>query len=237
MYKKKKNQNDSSLISREETSVVQTKYLEELEKDPEYSIEVDPLNKYSMPSQYKEFIKAYINFKSIYTAAELAKIEPEEAKAIFNSYSTQMEIRRINRALYQRQFASKMLTLDQLGGYLSSLITDNFVPVASQLKSKEKLKAIELMLKIGDLKNQAINNPSDIIERDMDSQLKDLSIDAIQKLIEQTSDNKEEKKNLVEQIDSDQVLTMEEKSYLETLSVEELLKILNNNESKGGSDE
>ena len=148
-----------------------------------------------------------------------------------------MEIRRINRALYQRQFASKMLTLDQLGGYLSSLITDNFVPVASQLKSKEKLKAIELMLKIGDLKNQAINNPSDIIERDMDSQLKDLSIDAIQKLIEQTSDNKEEKKNLVEQIDPDQVLTMEEKSYLETLSVEELLKILNNNESKGGSDE
>lgn len=234
MARKKKTKENNSVTNSEVPSV-QTGYMEELESNPEYSLEVDPENKYNLPPSHKDFIKAYINYKSIYTAAEMAGIEKEGALQLYNSYPIQMEIRRINRALYHRQFASKILSLDQLGGYLSSIITDNYVPLASQLKSKDKLKAIELLLKISDLKTQSMNNPAVIIEKDISSQLKDLSISAIQKLIEQ-SNNKNEKTELIEKMDPDNNLTMEEKSYLETLSTEELLTLIDD-KNKGDNNE
>ena len=226
---KKKNNVKAELITNEEAEIIQKKLNESLEKDLEFSLNVDPENKYGMSDEQKKFIEYYVNFKSIMAAADFAGISPDQAKNYFVAYSTQQEIRRINRALYQRQFANKLITLDEIGGYLSSLLKDE-VPIADQIKSNEKIRVAQMIIDLNTLKLEALNNnPSSLMNKDLEVELQNLSVKTIKNLLE-TNDkkNQKEKKNIVDKISND--LTIEEKSYLESLPAKDLLEILERKE-------
>lgn len=224
--KKKTNNQDLLNITNEELPVVQIEHINELETNPIYSLQVDPENKYKFSKETKKFIENYIEFRNFPMAAELSQLDLDKAKEIFADYKTKNEIRRINRALYQRQFASKILSLDQIGGYLSSMLIDEYTPLASQLNSKDKLKVVELLLEINDIKKQAINNPTLIINKDINLQLKELSVDAIKELLEQ-SKNKDKKVEIIDSMNQDNVLSIEDKAYLETLPLKDLIDLVN----------
>lgn len=218
-------------ISYTNTQAVQDKLLTELEVNPKYSLNVDPEGKYNMSDEKKSFVSAYIDFRSVAMCAEVLQISMEKAKELFNDYAVQSEIRRINLALYQRRFATKLLNLDQIGGYLSSLLTDQYVPLVDQLPQSKKLEVVDTLIRLNQLKLEGMNDPAVIIEKDISTQLKDLSIDTIKSLLTE-SENKNKKVELIANLDKDNVLSLEEKSYLESLSTKELLDLVNETTTK-----
>lgn len=229
MGRKKKIDVIDPVVPIDQVNEVQEKYLQEVETDPKYSLEVDPENKYNMSEFEKAFVKHYVEFKNVNTAAELSNIDMNLAKQYFISYPVQNEIRRINKALYQKQFANKLLTIDDIGGYLTSLLTDENVPIADRLKTKDKLKVVELMLQLNQLKSQSFEDPSVLMNKNFEIEIKNLSIKTITQLLN-NADDQREKPNIDEAFNQ---LTPEEKAYLETLPPEDLLKLIEetNNEN------
>lgn len=217
--RKKILENKSIKAIEQENQEYTTALTKELNENPEFSLVVDPLNQYGMSSTQKEFIKNYCDFKSIPMAADLCGIDLDTAKAYFVAYSSQQEIRRINRAMYQRQFSHKLLSIDDLGGYLSSLITDENVPLADRVKTTDKVRIAQMLIDLQLYKNNAINNPADIIDVDIESEIKDLSIQSIKTLLYQ---QKKETKHDV----SDDTLLPEEEAFLKTLPTNDLLKLI-----------
>lgn len=212
-------------ISSIDTMFLMSEYQRQLEANPTYSLSVDPEDKYCMSDAQKTFIKAYVQYKNIDIAAKIAHLEIEAAIDLFDDYSSQQEIRRINRAMYARRFSQKMLSIDQIGGWLSSLLTDENVPIADRLKSSDKLRVAQMIIDLNNMQKEAIDVPSTIMAKDFETQLKDLSTETIRQML--NADNAlVEKQKLIKQINTDGKLTMEDMSYLETLSCEELSEII-----------
>lgn len=196
----------------------------ELETNPDFSLDVDPTDKYSMSDTQKAFIKNYVDFKSIPMAAELTGIDLDVAKQYFVAYSSQQEIRRINRAMYHRQFSNKLISIDDIGSWLSSLLTDENVPLADRLKTTDKLKVAQMIIDLNLYKRDAINNPENIIETDIESELKALSVKSIKNLLYEKKEQ-DKKSDALEQLKNER-MTPEEEAFLRTLSSKELLELI-----------
>lgn len=232
---RKKKQKVSHEIEISEVPGLQANYQRELDVNPEFSLEPDPEHKYHMTNVQKEFIRHYVNFKNVNTAAELCGIQPDEARQIFISWETQSEIRRINRALYHRQFMSKMLSIDELGGYLTSLLTDENVPLADQLRTTDKLRVVDMLLKLNEMKRDGFENPSAIAEKDIEVEIKQLSIETIQRLL-LTSSTIKDKNAAIAKLSENKQLTIEEKAYLSTLPLKDLLNMINTKQGDNADD-
>lgn len=206
-----------------------TNYLTEIESDPKYSLEVDPENKYGLTDEHKQFIHLYAEHKNLATVAYMMDIKMDVAKSYLMSYYSQTEIRRINLAMYHRQFNTRMITLDEIGGYLTSVLIDN-VPEADRLKSTEKLRVVQLLIDLNKFKEEAKRDPSIIMANDIDIQIKNLSVATIEKLLAQ--DKRSEKKDIIYEM-TDNNISPEESAYLKTLSTDQLLDII---ESTNGDD-
>lgn len=202
--------------------------VKELNTNPEYSLDIDPLNQYNFNDIEKRFIHYYTKYKNIPLAANLSGIDNNIATDIFSTYAVEKEIRRINRALYLRQFNHKILTIEQLGGWLSSLITDENIPDADRLKTTDKLKVAQMLIDLNDYRRDAFNNPETIMSIPIEEQLKDLSVETIKQLIYSTKkvDDKE-KRELLDRFKNQKSLSVEEIAYLNSLSSTELLNMLN----------
>lgn len=214
---------------------ITTQLSKELDSNIEYSLSVDPLNKYSMSDTQKTFIKNYCEFKSIPMAAELSGIDLDLAKNYFISYSSQQEIRRINKAMYQRQFHNKLLSIDEIAGWLSSLITDEGVPIADRVKTMDKVRITQILIDLQTFKNQAINNPANIIDVDIESEIKNLSVKSIKSLLNQKLNIKQKedsKQNIINTLNEEGNLSPEEEAFLKTLPAKDLLTLLNNSNKK-----
>lgn len=213
---------------------LETSYLHELDVNPKYSLEVDPENKYGLTEEEKQFIRLYVDYKSIGTVAEFMNIKTETARAYYLSYKCQQEIRRINLALYQRQFAARLLNLDEIGGYLTSILTDSFVPEADRLKPKEKLEVAKMIIDINKLKIDSMHQPEILMVKELDSEIKNLSISTIKRLIYEDN-SMHDKNNVIAEIDNDIALLPEETALLSTLPTNELLDLIEST-NKGGTD-
>ena len=216
-----------------ESQALQEAYVSELDTNPKYSLTVDPEGKYSMSDQQKTFIGHYVNFKNVNTAAELTGIDQDTAKQYFVAYSSQQEIRRINLALYHRQFASRLISLDEIGGYLTALLTGDNVPIADQPKNiGEKLAIVRMLIDLNKMKMGSIQNPSLIMANDIDVQIKNLSLATVRQLLVQS-----ENPQPIAEVYPSEGLTMEESAYLSTLPAKDLLDLIEtaNNENKGGT--
>lgn len=201
------------------------KYTDSLNNDPKYSLEVDPENHFDFKEEDKSFIKLYVELKNFVLVSTAMKKPVEEIIKIHAQFSVQEEIRRINKALFHRQIAQKMLNLQGIGGYVTSLLMDQ-VPVGAQLNPKDKLKAAQILVDINKLQMEAIDKPEVIAEKDFSSDLSNLSLETIRQLID-TNDKIEEKKDIINKLNIDNKLSEEEISYLKTLSIPELLDLWN----------
>lgn len=224
---------DLHLIEQENSSLTES-LSAELETNPEFSLNVDPTDKYSMSEEQKTFIKNYVEFKSIPMAAELSGIDIDVAKSYFVAYSSQQEIRRINRAMYQRQFSHKLLTIDELGGYLSSLITDENVPLADRVKTMDKVRIAQMLIDLQTYKNDGIDDPSKIIDADIEGEIKNLSVKSIKLLIAQNNKKKDEKEKNEAIKNASSMLSPEEEVFLKTLPTKDILNLIEET-SKGGN--
>lgn len=212
-----------------ELDPLEQNYIDKIKTDPKYSLEVDPTGVYHMSDEQKDFIKNYIQFKNIPLAAQLTGIEEGIATQYWQMYSSQQEIRRINLAMYHRQFATKLINIDEIGGYLTSILMDENVPIVERLKTKEKLDVVKLLMEVNKLKQNAMSQPQTIDAVVIEEQLKDLSVESIQHMIAISGDPKniQEKEDIIQEIHwANNKLSPEELSYLKTLPTNELLKML-----------
>lgn len=236
MARKKKEQIKE--MTNDEIVEFKQQYVEMLQNDKKYSLDVDPENKYNMSELQKLFIYHYVNTKSLPLAAEFAGIDEDMARAYFSMYSTQQEIRRMNLAMYQHQFAQKMLSVEQLGGYLTSLLMDEGVPLADRLQTKDKLAVVTMLLNLNAYRKEQMSNP-DVIDFTVEEeqQIKDLDVTTIKKMLEEINKPKNaDNSKLIEEIKeaSETKFTVEEEAFLSTLNKEELTSLLNT--IKGGND-
>lgn len=224
----KKKEPAQMYVATNDLTTLQTQYIDKINTDPEFSLEVDPENKYKMTKNQKEFIKQYVQFKNIPLACQLAGIDEKEGKAYYLAYSSQQEIRRINLAMYHRQFSTKLLDLDQIGGYLTSLLVDENVAVADRLNTKDKLKVAQMIIDLNELKRTAFSDPGVIDAVVVTEQIKDLSVKSIKQLISasHSTEANKSKDEIIEQLDEENNLSGEEVAYLKTLPVEQLLDLL-----------
>lgn len=215
-------------ISKELKSIVQfeqnnleslkTSKYAEIEANPKYSLVVDPDDKYHMSDDQKEFIKAYIQVKNIPLAAEISGIEMDTARVYFFAQSSQDEISRINEALYKRQFSMRLLTLNELAGYLTSQLTDMNVPLGDRLAPSEKIRVAQMLIDLNKLRLD-VQTASAEDKTSINEQIKKLSVDTIKQLLGQSENT---------------TLSKEETDYLKSLPPEELLSMLNDINKQGG---
>lgn len=207
--------------------VIQNMDLDYVEKlnEPKYSLNIDTENKYNFNEVTKIFIKNYIQTKDIKLASSLSNLNVEDGFDIFKRYEVQNEIRRLSCAIAQRKFLNKMLTLDELGGYLSSMLTEEYNQFGMQLSIDDKTKIINTLLKIIEMKQNAIDEPATIISEDLDTQLKNLSVNTIKNLLNEYDEN-DKKNEIINSIDSEHKLTKDELESLYSMSVKDLLNFI-----------
>ena len=214
----------------ENLTVLEDGYIEKLEKDNKYSMRIDPENKYNLSDTQKDFIRFYVDWKNIPLASQMAGIDKSTGIAYYNSYPVKMEIRRLSLAMYHRQFATKMLNMDEIGGYLTSLLMDVNVAEADKLNVKDKIGIAKMLVEINEKKSKAVVDPENIIDVDINEELENLSVDAIHQLIASSNNGKtrKTKEDLIEEIKllNDDRLSMEEISQLSMMTVEQLSKIV-----------
>lgn len=222
---------EEDLVPIDEVDVLEDNYLDKLQTDKRFSIDVDPCDRYHFSDTQKEFIANYVQFKNVPLAAKLTDIDEELAMSYYNSYNVKMEIRRINLALYHRAFATKMMSVDELGGYLTSVIIGENIAEADKIGTRDKMKAVQLIMELHKMKQESMTNPDKIIDAvDIQEDLSNLSVDAIQQLISSSKkvntkdDKKEEIVNEIDEVNHG--LSTEELSHLKSLPTQDLLKML-----------
>lgn len=231
MKTSKEKKPDLKVVEKQNTQFT-NELVKELDENPEFSLEVDPTNKYSMSEEQKRFVKNYCEFKSIPMSAELSGISLDTAKSYFVAYSSQQEIRRINRAMYQKQFSNKLLTIDEISKWLSSLITDENVPIADRVKTMDKVRIAQILIDLQLYKNDAINNPSSLLDTDIETEIKELSVKSIKTLLKQKNTKEDKKVEVIDAIQSKQALSPEEEIFLKTLPTKDILTLLNSSDKK-----
>lgn len=225
----KKKNDKKKLVDVFKIDEVADEYAKEIEENPEYSLEVDPENKYGMNDVVKTFISNYMEYRDVKKASAVAGITPEDALAFLDKYDVKKEIRRLSKALYHRYFCKQRINMDELNGYLSSILTDD-VPICDRVSTKEKLQlVVPLLIKINEMKQESLYNPNIIMQHNIDLELKDLSVKTINQLLTASQDDDtspQKKEDLIDKINEDNCLSPEEKIYLKTLSTKELLNLL-----------
>lgn len=233
MAKKKKTvSTDVMAMTNHDIQVLRNDYRDMLETEPKYSLNIDPEKKYKFTEEEATFIKQYIDYRNLEAVASLMDIDMDRARCLYMNGRIQSEIRRLNLALYHYQFNQKMMDLDELGGFLTSQLIGDGVPRCDQLSPKEKLKCAEILKDLNIEIRKGIQNPGDIIVKDFETELKDLSVETISQLINQ-SEKMKDKDSAISEIEeqNNQPLSYEEKAFLKTLSSSELLDILNQKSS------
>ena len=213
-----------------------------LKYDVKYSLEPDPTGLLKLDSAQKNFIKAYIEFRSIPTAAQVADIDEALAQKYFFDETCRSEIRRINLALYYRKFSRRLLTIDEIGGYLTSLLTDEDINENDRLTNKDKLQVAKMIIDLNQIKANAYKNPRTIENVEfVEEEIKDLSTDQIRQIIAQTKNPSKEQKEaaatdmskkqeLLRKLNATGYFDPSEIDYLKTCSIDELEKLVADNE-------
>lgn len=220
--------------SKEELCTINLEEINEISKEVnsnvEYSLEVDPTNKYNMSDKQKDFIKYYCEYKNIALAAELCEISKDLAKKYYLNYATQEEVKRINKAMYQRQFSSKMMNLNEIGAYLTNLITEENLFEKDKLSQKDKLKVVETLLKLEELMIEGVNKPEVIVYKDIEDEIKNLSVSTINKMIE-SKNSSNDNKDIIN--NSNNKLSVEEEAIIKSMKSTEILKIVDDLNKEG----
>lgn len=199
-----------------------------LNEDPKYALEVDPTGMLGMSEKEKNFTKWYMQHRNIAVASQLAGVSVEDGMLIYASFACQSELSRMDMAYKLRQLNNSTLTLEQIGSILTGYVLDQ-LPEVERLSTKEKIGAMKMIIDLHALKQKVIEEAKPIDVVDIEDQIKDMSVDGLMTLIEQTKSSdieNDEKEQLIMQIDDASALSNDDLHYLRTLSIKELKKLL-----------
>lgn len=216
---------------------VQDELINELQTNPIYSLEPDPLGELGFTKEKILFVKNYLNYRDIVTAANMSNIEIGKARDYLNDAQVKHEIRRINLVLNKRKFAKRLLSMDEIGGYLTSLLIDDDVFEHEKLSNKEKIEVTKLIIALNKEKIVSLQNPNPYLDATIiENDIKDLSATELKNLITKIQiTNKSsvsetelvERRKIINELNKDNNFDPSELAYLETLSLKELTDLIN----------
>ena len=210
-----------------ELSVLDKSYLKRLDEDKRYSLEIDPYNLYEFDDVHKQFIYYYVQHRNVPLAAKLAGINENKGIELFREHAVREEIDRINIAMYARNFSTKMLSLEEIGAYLSAIATDQ-VPDVDKLSTKDKIPVLKMLVDLNVLKKDGYDNPQVIEAIEIEKDVEKLSVKAIKNLIDASYDTTEaDKDDIIKSLNVDASLSEDDITFLKSLSKDDLLKLLN----------
>lgn len=220
-------------LSREEQDALTAN----LNTDPRYSLDPDPTGRLGLDDKQKKFLKCYDEFPSIPLAANMAGLTEEEGRDIFLDPACKNERQRINRARNYRKFNYRLLTIDEVGSYLTAMLIDDDMSAGDRLSSKDKLQVTRQIIDLNKIKAEALANPKIIENVDYsDAGIQDLEPEDLKKLIEQTKQNNDaitgEKHELITKINKDGNLDDVDLEHLWACSVSELKQLLEEMENQ-----
>lgn len=226
---------DANLIPISMVRDAQNELTVALEHDPKYMISADPTGALGLNETQKRFIDAYIECRSISYACQLTGITEEEGRDIYFDPICKRERDRINRALNYRRFSRRLLSIDEVGGYLTSLLMDEDFGLGERLTAKDKLTVTRQILDINKMKAEAYMNPRilenvEFVEKDT----KDMSAEDLKKLIDQTKQTsaavQNEKQKLIDKLNAKHEFDPSDIAHFWKCSVNELQQILDEKE-------
>lgn len=225
----KKSSKTLTMINEQLANITGKEMIENIDNDINCSLEIDPEHKYNFTEQEEKALKVYIDTKSILATSTLCNMPTVELLKLIQSYKGQQEIRRINKSLYQRRFAHKILSIDEVAAWLSSGITDEGLTSSERFDTAQKLRAAQMLIDLQTLKSAVLENPDSILYKDIEQDVKKMSLSSIKKMIHNQSVNDQlsEKEEIIDKINVDKLFTQEEITYMKTLSLDELNDILN----------
>ena len=161
-----------------------------------YSLEVDPDDKYHFTEKERAFVYMMAEYKNLSVVASMMEISPSEAKAMMSNVYVMEELRRLNLAFFHRRIAVRAMSVDEMASWLTSLISDESVPLGDQLTSKEKVKVAALLLDTQKFLTEVYRNPvvfDATANESLEDKISQLSVGEIKKLLyEETKKSKVE---------------------------------------------
>jgi CHASE3 domain sensor protein len=119
-----------------------------------------------------------------------------------------------------------MLSLDEIGAYLSAIATDQ-VPDVDKLSTKDKIPILKMLIELNELKKDCYDNPQIIEAVKLEEDVKQLSVKAIKNLIDASYDTTEnEKEDIIKSLNADNSLSKEDIEFLQKMNKDELLNLL-----------
>ena len=210
-----------------ELSVLDKSYLERLDADKRLSLKIDPENLYNFDEEHMQFIYYYMQHRNVPLAAKLAGINENKGIQLFREHAVREELDRLTIALYARTFSTKMLGLEEIGGYLSAIVTDQ-VPDVDKLSTKDKIPVLKMLVDLNVLRKDGYENPQVIEAVQFEEEINKMSVKAIKHMIDASYDTSEvEKEDLIKSLNVDGSLSESDIEFLRTMSKEDLLKLVN----------
>lgn len=223
---KSKKLSSNAIISAE--YITGKKYIDNLNNNILYSLEIDPSNQYNFTELQKTFIKLWIEYRNIIVISNIIGCSTEECSTLLNDYNVNLEIKRLNNAINQKRFATNLLSIDQIEGYLTSMLTGENVPIANQIDETKKIEVAKLIMSIKQYKATMMESPSDIIDISVEDKLDNLSVETIKMLkdINKNTKNKSNKEDLINTLTNNAKLSPEDYANLSSKSDEELQNMI-----------
>lgn len=209
----------------------QEQMLTTLQTDPKYSLEIDPTGELGMSVAEKKLLKTYMDCRSLPMACELCGISLEDGKKMFYDDNSCNERMRLNRAKNYRKFMNRLLSVDEIGGYLTSMLMDEDNVSEAPLSTKDKIAIVHEIVSLNKLKAEAYNNPRILENVEFtENDIQDLTPEDLKKLIDETKRGKADitarKHELINEFDKDRTLDSTDLDYLMSCSVQELERLV-----------
>lgn len=175
------------------------------------AFKIDPENIYDFKEDEKEYIRLMLIYNDLYIIAkvmlsknyitlpddvnDLSMIDPFSLLAPYMSNDNiKQEISRLELERFKAQKNAKIMSYEEIGSYISSLISGELLSYKNKLSPQDKIKALKLLLEWYENRENVISNNSDeTFDYSLDEQLHELSIDTIKNMISNIKNNKGKK--------------------------------------------
>lgn len=108
----------------------------------------------------RDFITIFFQTNSLNMTRNLLNLSVEDCVLLYKDPLVRDTLRKLEIERQKKLFKNKMLSLEQLGIFLSNHLIDYDMPLSERFDNKEKIDATKLLLDIHKTMNSYVENPN-----------------------------------------------------------------------------
>lgn len=184
---------------------------------------INSQHEHFMTDTQKEFVLLYSQYHDPFVVGDMLRLTREETVEVWSNYYVQRALEELGQIMFHKQLVAKLDSIDELGGYLTSLLTDQDIPQCDKLSPKDKLAVCKLIIQLNEFKASLFVNSPDFIYKDLPegNPTKTKIVDFLK-----SQSTKEERQRKTSRLPPE--VSMFERIYLETLPKDQFDMITDN---------